>query len=526
MKPFSPRPSGLRVAAGLSAGAVALIGCSVAHAQDAGTGLRGTSAPVQTGAAATEQTTPRSSGMSLGPPVDASAVPLPRSAADTQRPGQNRKPPATRRSRSATATPVRAGIRATLAPTDLAPAIQPPQTGLPDLATPVAPPRRKPPIDDPYAPLGLRVGNVMLYPVIGESLGYDSNPNRSDKSQAKGSFVSQTEGELRIQSDWSRHELTGFLRGAYNEYTDVSAASRPEGAGKVGLRLDVARDTIVDAEGHYQLDTQRPGSPNLDVTVRERPIVNTEGGSLGVTQRFNRLAVTLRGTYDRADYANAVLSDGTVLDQGDRNMNQFGARLRFAYEFNPGFIPFIEGLGDTRDYDRKVDDAGYRRSSTGAGARVGTTFELSRLLTGEVSAGAIQRSYDDPRLKDLTSPLVDASLIWAATPITAVRLNAQTTVDETTVVGSNGVLSSRASLEVAHDLRRNLTITPGINIFENDYKGVAITERGFGGSLKLDYRLTRSIAIRASYIYEQLKSSLPGSDYTTNVVLVGMRFQP
>jgi hypothetical protein len=44
--------------------------------------------------------------------------------------------------------------------------------------------------------------------------------------------------------------------------------------------------------------------------------------------------------------------------------------------------------------------------------------------------------------------------------------------------------------------------------------------------LKLDYRLTRSVAIRASYIYEQLKSSLPGSDYTTNVVLVGMRFQP
>jgi hypothetical protein len=513
-------------AAGLSAGALALLACSTALAQDAATGLRGTSAPLPARAGASDdQLNARSGGLNLTP-ADSAAPATTRGAAEAQRPGTRRRPPATRRSRAPTSAIVRAPIRATLAPAGLAPEIQPPQTGLPDPALPAVPPRRKAPLDDPYAPLGLRLGNVMLYPMVGESLGYDSNPNRSDKSLAKGSFVSQTEGELRIQSDWSRHELTGSLRGAYNEYPDFKEASRPEGAGRIGLRLDVARDTIVDTEAHYQLDTQRPGSPNLDVIVRERPIVNSEGASVGVTQRFNRLAVTLRGTFDRSDYENATLSDGTVLDQGDRNLNQYGARLRFAYEFNPGFIPFIEGLGDARDYDRKIDDSGYRRSSTGAGARVGTSFELTRLLTGEISAGAIQRSYDDPRLRTLTSPLVDASLIWAASPITTVRLNGQTTVDETTVVGSNGVVASRASLEVAHDLRRNLTITPGINIFENDYKGVPITERGFGGSLKIDYRLTRSISVRASYIYEQLKSSLPGSDYTTNVVLVGMRFQP
>jgi hypothetical protein len=431
-----------------------------------------------------------------------------------------------KRSRPPTAGIVRGEIRSTLAPASLAPDVQPPQAGIPDPVIAAPPVHKKPVIDDPYAPIGLRVGNINLFPVIGESLGYDSNPNRVDKPFAKGSFVSQTEGELGIQSDWSRHELTGFLRGAYNEYPSVREASRPEGAGRVGLRLDVTRDTIVNAEAHYQLDTQRSDSPDLLATVRERPIVNSEGGSVAVTQRFNRLALTLRGTVDRTDYADAILSSGTVLDQGDRNFTTYGGRLRLAYEFSPGFVPFIEGLGDTRDYDRKQDNAGYRRSSNGAGARIGTTFELTRLITGEVAAGAIERRYDDPRLRNLTSPLVDASLVWAATPLTSVKLAAQTTVDETTVVGSNGVVASKASLEVAHALRRNLTITPGVNIFENDYKGVPITERGFGASLKLDYRLTRSVAIRASYIYEQLKSSLPGTDYTTNVVLVGMRFQP
>jgi hypothetical protein len=82
------------------------------------------------------------------------------------------------------------------------------------------------------------------------------------------------------------------------------------------------------------------------------------------------------------------------------------------------------------------------------------------------------------------------------------------------------------TLEVAHDLRRNLTITPAFTYFENNYQGVPITEHGYNASIKLDYRLTRQIAIRASYIYEQLKSSVPGSDYKANVFLVGMRLQP
>jgi hypothetical protein len=347
-----------------------------------------------------------------------------------------------------------------------------------------------------------------------------------DRQERKGSFVSQTEGELRIQSDWSRHELTGYLRGAYNEYPSVPDASRPEGAGKVGLRLDVARDTIVEAEAHYLLDTERPGSPELGVSVRERPIVSTEGGSVAVTQRFNRFSATLRGTIDRTDYQDVILSNGSVLDQGDRAFTQYGGRLRLAYEFSPAFAPFVEGLGDTRVYDRKVDYAGFQRSSDGIGARVGAAFELTRLVKGEVSAGAIQRRYDDPRLRNLTSPLVDASITWAATPLTTLRLTGQMSVDETTVIGATGIVVSRATLEVAHDLRRNLTITPAFTFFESDYQGVPITERGYGASVKVDYRLTRQIALRASYLYERLKSNVPSSDYTTNVFLIGMRLQP
>ena len=463
----------------------------------------------------------------------------------------------TRRSRSPTALPVQAAFRATLIAPEVAGNVQPTQTGIPDgplpvarapirpsgpgtqtisgalaapgaLGTPIVAPVALSPralVEDPYAPLGVRVGNLYLFPLVGESIGYDSNPNRTQFGK-RGSFVSQTEGELRVQSDWSRHELTGSLRGAYDEYPGNPAANRPEGSGRVGLRLDASRDTQIDAEGHFLIDTQRPGSPDLNAPVTTRPVIYTEGASVGVTQRFNRLIGSLRGTIDRADFDDADLGNGVILDQSDRNLTQYGVRGRLGYELKPGLVPFVEVSADTRVYDRRVDSAGFARSSDGLTARLGTTFEITRLLTGEVSAGAVRRSYDDARLRDLVSPVADAALSYALTPLTTVRANAQATVDETTIPGSNGIRSIRGGLEVSHELRRNLTLTAGLTAADYEYQGVDVNERSFGALLRADYRLNRQIALRASYSYETLSSTVPGSSYNANVLLFGIRLQP
>jgi hypothetical protein len=157
---------------------------------------------------------------------------------------------------------------------------------------------------------------------------------------------------------------------------------------------------------------------------------------------------------------------------------------------------------------------------------VGSTFELTRQLTGEASAGLQARRYDDPRLRDLRGPLVDAALIWAATPLTTVRLRASSTIDETTLPNSSGAISERASLEVQHDLRRNLSVIAALGVGRTDYKGVYLREDTLTASLKAEYKLTRSVVLRASFTHERLKSTSPGSDCSANTYLVGLRFQP
>ncbi|MFJ5370153.1 outer membrane beta-barrel protein, partial [Bosea sp. CER48] len=396
---------------------------------------------------------------------------------------------------------------------------------LPPPAPPPPPPRRRTAAEeDPYAALGIRVGSVTLRPGFTNSIGYDTNPQRSSTG-AKGSPFARYEGDLDIQSDWNVHQLSGRLRGGYSQFFRDSEASRPDGEGNIDLRLDATRDTRILLESRMRLDTQRPGSPDLSAAVQGRPLVWQYGGSAGVSHDFKRLQLTLRGSVDRSDYENAQLSNGATLSQQDRNQTQYGLRLRAAYEVTPGFRPFIQADIDQRDFDQKVDSSGYMRSSDGVSGRIGSTFEISRLLTGEISGGYQNRSYEDPRLKNLRGFVGDAAILWTPTPLTTVTLRGSAELGDTTIAGSSGTTVRRVTLEVAHALRRNLTVTGFTGFTRTDYEGQNLREDQMNVGARIEYRLTRTFAVRASFTHERLNSTQPGDDYTANVSMVGLRVQ-
>ena len=102
------------------------------------------------------------------------------------------------------------------------------------------------------------------------------------------------------------------------------------GAGTLTGRVDVTSDTQIDLGARYTLTTQRPGSPELPagtarVTVTNQPIIFSSGATLGATQRFNRLELSLKGTFDRTVNQNATQSDGTIIDLAANNFNAYGA---------------------------------------------------------------------------------------------------------------------------------------------------------------------------------------------------------
>src|SRR5262249_10986867 len=87
--------------------------------------------------------------------------------------------------------------------------IPPPnQTLVPAIATPS---RRKVLIEeDPFAPIGIRTGAFTFFPALELRGGYDSNPAHVQGGKGSGQFI--VAPELRVRSDWERHQLNADIK--------------------------------------------------------------------------------------------------------------------------------------------------------------------------------------------------------------------------------------------------------------------------------------------------------------------------
>jgi hypothetical protein len=341
------------------------------------------------------------------------------------------------------------------------------------------------------------------------------------------------EPTLKILSDWSAHEYGLDLRGSFSEYDKLPSLNRPLLDIKSRSRIDVSRDTIINTESRFYLSTDYPGSPNLPIGFAKLPIFTSYGSTVGLTQRFNRFELSARASTDRTQYQSTPLIDGSSSSNKDRDFDQYGAAVRASYELLPGVKPFVEMGGDVRKHELKFDRDNLQRDSQALTPRIGSTFDIARKFTGEISAGYLQRKFEDPTLRDLNGIVADASVIWRATGLTTATLTAASRAEETVLSGVSGVLRRDIGLQVDHALRRWLiwTVRAGYGI--DDYVGDPCACNGFVerkdtrmslGSA-LTYKLTREYWLRGEYRYDQMRSDAPGVAYNANVFLIGLKLQ-
>jgi hypothetical protein len=399
------------------------------------------------------------------------------------------------------------------------------------------PPRKRLRIDDdPFGAVGDYAGGFLIKSALELSGGYDTNPGRTAVAQGSPFYV--VAPEFLAVSDWERHAVVADLRGSFTGYGNtfpppadgtVSSAptdvDRPDFTGHIDGRLDVTRDTRLLGQVRLRVATDNPGSPNIQAGLARYPIYATLGSTFGIDQSFNRLDVSAGGTVDRTAYTNSQLTDGSSTTNDDRNFNQFGGVGRVSYDLLPGVKPFVEGEADTRVHDQLVDRNGYMRNSDGGFVKGGTSFELSRILTGEASIGWAARTYEDPRLLPLQGLLTSASLVWVATPLTTAKFLATTSIDETTLPGVSGVLTHVYIFEVDHDFRRWLTAIGKFTFGTYDYQGDSRHDKTYSLEGDLVYKMTRNLWVKGTLRRDVLDSNILGSSSASTVVMLGIRLQ-
>jgi hypothetical protein len=399
------------------------------------------------------------------------------------------------------------------------------------------PPRKRLKVDDdPFGAVGDYVGGFLVRSAVEVSGGYDTNPGRLPEPHGSPFYV--VAPEFLAVSDWERHAVVADLRGSFTGYGNqmpqivdgaVSPAptdvDRPNFIGHVDGRLDVSHDLRLTAQTRLLVATDNPGSPNIQAGLARYPIYTTLGGTFGFDQNFNRLEIAAGGTVDRTAYQQSKLTDGTFSSNDDRDFNQYGGVGRVSYDLLPGLKPFGEIEGDSRVHDQQFDRNGFQRDSNGGYAKAGTSFEFSRLLTGEISIGYAARNYIDPRLERLQGLLTSASLVWNATPLTTAKFFSDTQIAETTLPLTSGVLVHTYTFEVDHDFRRWLTAIGKFTYGTYDYQGDIRRDKTYSIEGDLVYKMTRNLWVKGTLRRDILDSNVPLSSSASTVVMLGVRLQ-
>ena len=376
--------------------------------------------------------------------------------------------------------------------------------------------------DNPFAPLGLRLGTFVVVPTLEQGLTWTSNAN--DSPDGEEAILSESTLRLNATSDWSRHRATLNAFGTIRRTLSGQEVEEIEGGGDANLELDIAHGLIGRASLAYSVGREGASSPVSIAGVEDQPLRHTIDGSMGLEKALGPLRLGLTGEVSRDQYGDAELIGGGTLSQSDRNSTLALLRLRAGYEISPALMPFLELEGGRRFYDEERDSAGYARSADRLGARAGVAVDLSEKLSGEVSAGWISEDFEDERLRSISGLALAASLDWSPMRGTIVGLDASTTVEGSTDPGESGSMLYAGTLRLERQMRSNLTGDLAFGAAYRDYEAGG-HDLILNGEAALTWWFNRYAGLIGRASYERQTSSLPGRDYDTTSFFMGLRLQ-
>lgn len=378
--------------------------------------------------------------------------------------------------------------------------------------------------DDPYEPLGLRMGSFLVFPEVTiETLHTDNALESSAQERSdQAVFVSPS---IRFLSNWSRHLLDVTLSGTRSYYSEFDQINDEAFTVNGLTRLDVTRRTNVELTALYDLDQEDVDSDDAPTGAAERGGIKTTSGSAQLSHTFNRLTASLRGSVTHLDYDDVRLVNGGIANNDDRDFTETEGTARLSYEFRPGVAGFVEGSYNERDFDSLIDDNGIQRGSDGYRALGGVTLDFGGDLTGEVAAGYALQDPDETRFQNITGMIFEAGLQWQVTPLSTISFEASSEIDESTAVNSPGSLINSAEISVEHAFRRNLIGGVSLGYSREEFTGTDNVDEDYSFGLTGEYLLNRSVALTARYDHSRSTNNPPDPDTIENEVRMGVRLR-
>jgi hypothetical protein len=372
--------------------------------------------------------------------------------------------------------------------------------------------------EDYQAP-GARVGSFILKP--GVEIAWEDNDNifYLNKTKISDSII-HIRPWANLSSDWNRHELNLAAYADFGKYDKFSSQDYEDFMFNLDGRVDVKRGSYISYNASY-LDLHEDRSSPDGSTGSKTTEFNITRLSLGYTHTFNRMKASLEFDTAESDYDNNLGLSGAIIDNQDRDRTGNSLTLRLDYEMSPGHGLFISAKSNELDYDQNLDSDGFRRSSDGGDLRMGLSWDITGVVSGELFGQYIDQDYDDPRLNSIDGFGLGASLDWTPTKLTKVNVRFANQAQETTQVSTSGYFSRLVSVRVQHEFRRNLLANVRYSLTDNNYEVSGGTTESLNytevnrASIGLSYLFNRNASLSGGFIVVQQDANTSSFEYET-----------
>jgi hypothetical protein len=381
------------------------------------------------------------------------------------------------------------------------------------------PVRRRRSTVDAYAPTGIPAGAFRLYPTLEMGAVVSSNVRRV-ATDAKVDVGLRLRPQLRFESDWSRHRLTGSASFEGEQFLDNTDIKTLAGGLQGALRLDIRRTTQADLDWSYTATSTELGNSQLPATATGARLDHVIAANTAVTHDFGGLEGRLRLGVARNIFGDVALTGGGTENNKDRNYTQVSLAARASLK-NDGIVqPFGEVSFEPRIHDKSADRNGVNRNSLGMRITAGVSLADDPIWSGDIAASLELRDYSDDSLATAIAPGLIANVAWRPTDLTRFEFNAGANLSETVAAGISANKNWSFGATATHSLRENIDITAGLrSAFERSGGETNITSTGTVG---VNWIVNPNVVLGSSYEATFFNSAAAGEDYTDQRLLMNI----
>jgi hypothetical protein len=377
-----------------------------------------------------------------------------------------------------------------------------------------------------YQAEGILVGGFMIYPKISTAVTFDDNIFAVQHGAVGDTIFTQTP-EVDIQSTWARNALSAYVKAQQDEYVSFDGEDATQyGAGVAGKYQ--FGDSMLEGGVDFAHDVlPRSASNNVGFSVHPIPYdytaLNTE-----FVSTFTRVRFSVRLDDQLYDYQNGQTASGSVVDESQYNHNTFTVTGKAELAVSPDAAVYLTASGNTRNYEFGPPTVAFSLNNSGYEVDAGANFDLTHLVRGEIQLGYLDQTYEASSVfKPIDGPSAKVQLQWFPTQLTTVTGVATRAVGDAGVPGSAGFLLSSGSVQIDHELLRNVILTAQGSYGAEQYNGIERTDDIVSAGASADWLLTRHIGLTLAYTYTSQSSSgaQKGPSFEDNRLLLSVNLQ-